>query len=268
MGGYSLFNDAIIQFANNMCIFVCCMMSMIKLFGCNVKLLANKVIILSLVSCMLLSISDGIIGILYLNGYTVSGIVNCLPGIFGPIYFLSFVTIVNLRNSVLIEDNRMLTFTKVLTSLIVIVTVPFAVTNSMINEEDTTDQLLRTITNYSAILSGILIGVLNIVSDIYLLIYYHKYYFSSNSIMKHLRFQMLYRRNWIYFVLFLEVIEITCITTAILGIYPNTTMTFLGLVILLELNTMIDFVKFDTVRNEITIGDQTIYLFDDSKDEH
>jgi len=30
---------------------------------------------------------------------------------------------------------------------------------------------------------------------------------------------------------------------------------------------MVEFVKFDTVRNEITIGDQTVYFYEESRGE-
>ena len=49
-----------------------------------------------------------------------------------------------------------------------------------------------------------------------------------------------------------------------LNIYPMAIQGFLKFIILLEINTMIDFVKFDTVRNEITIGDQTLRLLENS----
>jgi len=49
-----------------------------------------------------------------------------------------------------------------------------------------------------------------------------------------------------------------------LDIYPVTVQEFLKLVVLFEINTMIDFVRFDTVRNEIVIGDQTLYIINKS----
>jgi len=263
----NLRNDTVFQLGFSIAIVVYSVISMTKLIG-SVKSLVNRLIVLSLISFLVTSLLLIVNNTLILNNAATNDATNLAFGamisIFNIIGILSFIFVVNLRNNILIENKEALILTKVLIFVTVLVSIPFLPINSLVFGSPVYSNN-PTYAISSSVLSTLIFvftSILDIISNIYLLVYYKKYYFSSSSIMKHLRFQMIYRRNWIYFVTFLILISFGCIVMAALNVFSWTASTFLNLVTLLELNTMIDFVKFDAVRNEIVIGSDTIYIFD------
>lgn len=225
----------------------------IKVIGSDVTLFANKMIVTVLFSIIANLVTE-LVRIDNFYSVIIMDIINIVSTFF---IIFPFIFIINLRNFILIVDKKILLLTWCLILLIGLTYVIYGVANVLyIYTSSSIIQIAGSLIN-------IFVDIFDIISNIYLLLYYNKYYFSSKSIMKYLRFQMVYRRNWIYFVIFLEIMGFFLIATAIKGIYPTTSASFLGaLIFIFDVNTMIDFVKFDTVRNEIVIGDQTINLYD------
>lgn len=259
-------NDTTFELALTMVSFVYSIVLIVKLIGCNIKLIVNKLIILSLISDMIMSVTSIIINVTNLNNIQTSNAINLVLGIMLAssvvTNILSFILVINLRNNILIENKRTLIFTKILISVLIPLLISFFVLDVMLTSSWTYLYLVYATGILDSIVY-IMLNILDLTSNVYLIIYYQKYYFNSKSIMNHLRFQMIYRRNWIYFVIFLEIISFGSVIMTALAIFPYTNSGFLSLVSLFELNTMIDFVRFDTVRNEITIGDQTVYFYEE-----
>jgi len=275
---YDLQTDNIISASFALVGFSLSVILLVKMVGSNLKLFVNKMMVMALISSLFL----GTVDVIYktrllhnlsndqLNMNSENTTLGIIASIAFPILIIGFVIVLNLRNNILIENRRILIFTRFLTFLIIITLFVYAVSNAIVikNAELTPSSIPALIEDVGTTLNEVFVNVLDIISNIYLLFYYHKYYFSSTSVMKHLDHQMIYRRNWIYFVFFLEVTSLGLIVISVLGLYPVTIIVYLYALVLLELNTMIDFVKFDTVRNEITIADKTLYMLEDSKVEY
>lgn len=91
-------------------------------------------------------------------------------------------------------------------------------------------------------------------------------FFGQARLIEYLYPQMTYRRNWILFVIISDVIAIVGVILSTLGIYPESTGYFLQLAFLFQVNTMIDFVKFDIIGHQIKFNDYTISTIE--KNEH
>jgi len=138
--------------------------------------------------------------------------------------------------------------------------IPFWIYNKITQDVTTyfsTTTLLETSTAGWAIFAMVL-ALYDIMSTVYLWKYYQRYFFSSKTIMNFMRPQMIYRRNWLLFVIIMDIISIVLVIIDTIGLYSESTGSFVEIVFLFQLNTMIDFVRFDTVRHEITIRDFTV----------
>ena len=105
---------------------------------------------------------------------------------------IPFGIIMDLRNRILINNKKALFLTRVIIGIAILpcfgysVGIPSSISSSG-------KDLLLLISYIFGGMIGICANAIDLVSSIYLLLYYRKYYFNSNSVMKYLRFQMIYR---------------------------------------------------------------------------
>jgi len=240
----------------------------IKVLNSNYKLFVNKLIIISIISGLLRFLLAFFSSLsFYLFNSPYSGITLTSVGLaVSTIGLISFITILHLRNLILIRDGKMRVLEMTLYLLTVLSLIGDIITGYMTQAADPTylPSLIVSVTTSFYQISYTLIMIYDTMSNIYLFIYYQEYYFRSKSVMKHLRPQMIYRRNWVVFVIICDILCFSFIVTTALGFIVAIGVYVPPLVLMFQLNTMIDFVQFDTVRNEITIGDHTLYLLDDS----
>lgn len=273
-------NDYILHLAFQVCSAIYATTLSIKVIGANNKLFVNGLIIIILFSYITNSVVVIIQDTFEINkvSYSISTIlvINTVTAAF---VIFPYVFVINLRNHILIKNKIILLLTKflvfitfisyVLNYIILDLSVVFS-SNSPIKYNKIFIKFLSImypIGSIAKILLSVSVGILDILSVTYLLLYYKKYYFRSKSVMKYLQFQMIYRRNWIYFVIFIEIMSLGLVATSLLKIYQYPTEALVKMLILFQLDTLIDFVKFDTIRNEITIGDHTIRLLNNSEPE-
>lgn len=241
----------------------------VKMYGFNLKLLVHKLIFLILI----LNICQNVVATAYdvyqsnkLNTYTKE-ILDLSVSTIATIVTPAFAAILYLRNKILITGRVMRYINMVLFMLLIIsalIGIPLAWIWSR------KSSIAATLSTILAA-EGVLISyIYDIMSAWYLLLYYKRYYFNSESVMKHLRFQMEYRRNWIRFVILIDILGLLLFIPWILNYFGGLIVIANGyqIITLLQLNTMIDFVKFDTVRNEITMNTETLYLYEDHESHH
>lgn len=266
--------DSIIGFALQMCTFVYSITLGIKMFNSNVKLCANQLIIISIVSNLLVSILDLISSsfMLYNSHVSEASTMVTIGTVFTGIEITAFVILLDKRNHILIENNNIFILSRILL-VIIFLSLPldlipywiYVGNSSPGNALYYSSNLLFTISNVGNALLFITLGVYDTLSSICLLNYYNKYFFRTIKMIEHLYPQMTYRRNWIVFVTISDIIAISMVILSTVGIYPESTGYFLQLTFLFQLNTMIDFVKFDTVRHMITYNDYTISIEKDDE---
>jgi len=250
----TLDKDQILSFGFQLCSFVYSVALIIKLIG-N-KLFINGVISIFLLAAMSHCVVQMILFMNNLDGANTldtSITINIISISSLGVMIISFGAIIDLRNRILINNKGVLFLSRIIIIAAVLSCIGYGIA------------VLAgwSIRYIFGGMIGMCAGISDLISSIYLLLYYQKYYFKSRSIMKLLRFQMIYRRNWIYFVVFLEMMGMLSVAIIALNIYPITIQSFLKIIVLFQMKTMIDFVKFDKVRNEIIIGDQTLHMLED-----
>lgn len=243
----------------------------IKVISSNYKLLVNKLLIM----CIFLEFINAILWLgtdwafYYFSSPNLAHVFLEINIITGLSFLLCLTTVLHLRNIILITNANIKIIEKGIYFLIILLIIGSVVAGFV---AETFDPMLMKpsplIIINTAFYQAVYISMIlfSILSSFYLLAYYQEYYFGSKSIMKYLQYQMVYRRNWVIFVIICEILSISFFITTLLKVIVFTSIVAPHVVFLFELNTMIDFVKFDTVRSEITIGDYTIYMLEETRD--
>jgi len=241
-----------------------------KMFHTSLKMRANQLIDATIVFSMVLAVLTMAADSWELSDVNgdEQGVLFAVGGGFEILMTFSLVALLDIRNHILIPDKRAFIISRAVLGFTVtsslITMVPFWIfigpTQHSINYFTST--LLLNMSNVGAAMWGVGISVYDVISVVYLWKYYQRYFFGNKQVMNILGRQMAYRRSWILFVMFMDVATVVLTIIGATGIYTESTQDFLTLSLLFQLNTMIDFVRFDTVRHEITIRGYTISLGD------
>jgi len=244
------------------------------MFNSSIKLCANQLIIISIVSNLLVSILDLISSsfMLYDSRINEASTMVTVGTVFTGIEIVTFVILLDKRNHILIENDNIFILSRIML-VIIFLSLPLDLVPYWIYVGSSSpgsalyysSNLLFTISNVGNALLFVTLGVYDTLSSICLLNYYNRYFFRTVNMIEYFYPQMIYRRNWIVFVIISDIIAIPMVVLSTVGIYPESTGYFLQLAFLFQLNTMIDFVKFDTVRHMITLNDYTISIEKDGE---
>jgi len=262
--------DPLIAFGEHLVALVYSITLATKMFHTNLKMRANQLIITSITFSMVVAVLILVADVYELNNSNTNEVSDLFGVAFGfqIAMIASLVWLLDIRNRILICNTKVLLASRVLITIMAISallgTVPFWIYIG--NPQDAANlyasTLLLNICNAGTAVWGISLSLYDIMSSVYLWKYYQRYFFSSKRIMDIMRPQMEYRRNWIMFVIFCDILTMVLMVVSATNTYDETTTSFLTLSFLFQLNTMIDFVRFDTVRHEITIRDYTMSLGD------
>jgi len=267
--------DPLISFGEHLVMCVYAVTLATKMLHTKLAMRANQLMIVSIVCSMVGSVIWMVCDVYELNNSNATevGILFSIAIGFNMTMIVSLVWLLDIRNRILIPGKTALTLSRCLVALVIVsafvVTIPFWIyTGTPVNNGNyfAPTALLNASTN-GATVQAISLCVYDVISTAYLLMYYERYFFASPVVMRFLRPQMAYRRNWVIFVLVMDILTVVLVILGTVGIYPESTTSFLLLSFLFQLNTMIDFVRFDTVRHEITIRDFTVSVSNGTNEE-
>jgi len=221
----------------------------VSLINLNYKSLLSNLIAICVISSIIESTLYLVLDFVKHNNpkYPVSSLITLLDSsvVFSCVAAISLTIALYLRNNILISNKGV----RMLTTIF-----PFLITLSIIGMIAT--NFSRKLNIYIGFVEArnILILLYSTMSNIYLLLYYQRCYFNSVSTMKHLQFQMFYKRNWVIFATIVNIVCIPLVLTSASGTIAYNSMYVPDLVFLFQLNVLIEFVEFNLSENKIVIG--------------
>jgi len=243
----------------------------VKLIG-RLGTRVNRLLVLFVLTYVPFNVINVVTSILQNFGYPLDITTNLIIGGVMNITSTSIlVYVMTIRNAVLMENRKVYVSAKVLAVLVIMSQTIYNIGNMAYPAPPNVWWGFETsfsVSNSMSMVVTCLLGLLDLVSNVYLLRYYYKYYFMSSSVMKYMRPQMEYRRNWTCFVICTDILAFVFLILNSLNIYPDTFASFGNLFEVFQVDIIVDFVKFDTIRNEITLGNDTIYMLEASKEEN
>ena len=256
--------DLIVSFSFQLMCILYTIWLCIKMTNSKITLLSTKLIVTSLLS----SLGFNILFLIY-TIYCINNIIGNIGGIllsvaiaFYIVQCVSYLILLDRRNTILVEDNRVFTASRILLTItipaLLVSDVTFWAYVPTSNTNYFGSSILLNAANISSLVTAIGLGIYDCLSSFYLLNYYYIYFFKNAEMMKYWGFQMSSRRNWILLVMFCD---IASILIAIFNALPQFSSESTGyvwqIIILFQINTMIGFVKYDVTKHEVTLPDGT-----------